>query len=45
MPAPMSPEEKERLRSYLPVLIFQASQPDASAALKQYVRKLRGELG
>lgn len=35
----------ERLRSYLPVLIFLASSPDADSATKQYVRQLRGELG
>lgn len=47
MPHPSGLDEKdrERLRSWLPVLIFQASQPEASAQLKQYVRKLRGELG
>ena len=47
MPSPsgLTPDEQERLRSYLPVLIFQASQPEASAQIKQYVRQLRGELG
>lgn len=47
MPSPsgLSEAEQARLRSYLPVLIFQASQPDANAQLKQYVRQLRGELG
>lgn len=44
-PATMSEDDRERLRSYLPVLIFQASMPNASPALKQYVRQLRGELG
>lgn len=44
-PSGLSQEEQARLRSYLPVLIFQASQPEASPQLKQYVRKLRGELG
>lgn len=43
--ADMSEEDRERLRSYLPVLIFQASMPQASPALKQYVRQLRAELG
>lgn len=43
--ASMTEEDRERLRSYLPVLIFQASMPTASPALKQYVRQLRGELG
>ena len=44
-PSGLTQEEQARLRSYLPVLIFQASQPEASPQLKQYVRKLRGELG
>lgn len=43
--ADMTEEDRERMRSYLPVLIFQASMPNASPALKQYVRQLRGELG
>lgn len=38
-------EDRARLRSYMPVLIFQASQPEASNAFKQYVRQLRAELG
>lgn len=41
----LTEEERERLRSYLPVLVFQASMPQASPALKQYVRQLRAELG
>ncbi len=41
----MDEGDRERMRSYLPVLIFQASQPEASGALKQYVRQLRAELG
>ena len=41
----LSDEEAERMRSYLPVLVFQASMPEASPALKQYVRQLRAELG
>lgn len=41
----MDEGDRERMRSYLPVLIFQASQPEASSALKQYVRQLRAELG
>lgn len=44
-PSGLTPEEQARLRSYLPVLIFQASQPEANAQIKQYVRQLRGELG
>lgn len=47
LPAPsgLTPEEQERMKSYLPVLLFQASQPDANPQIKQYVRQLRGELG
>lgn len=41
----MSEADRERLRSYLPVFLFQASQPEASSAFKQYVRQLRAELG
>lgn len=44
-PSGLTEAEQERLRSYLPVFIFQASQPEASAQFKQYVRQLRGELG
>lgn len=44
-PSGLTQEEQDRLRSYLPVLIFQASQPDANPQIKQYVRQLRGELG
>lgn len=44
-PAPMSPETAQRLKSYLPVFIMLASEPDADPATKQYVRQLRGELG
>lgn len=45
IPSPLTEEDAERLRSYLPALIFQASMPSASPAFKQYVRQLRGELG
>jgi len=41
----MDPQDAERLRASLPVLILLASSPDASPATKQYVRQLRGELG
>jgi hypothetical protein len=44
-PSQIDPQDAERLRSYLPVLIVLASSPDASPATKQYVRQLRGELG
>lgn len=38
-------EAQERLRSYLPVLVFLASSPDADTGVKQYVRQIRAELG
>jgi hypothetical protein len=41
----VDPQDAERLRAALPVLILLASTPDASPATKQYVRQLRGELG
>lgn len=44
-PSGLTEAEQDRLRSWLPVLIFQASQPDANPQIKQYVRQLRGELG
>lgn len=44
-PAGMDAATAERLRSYLPVFIMLASNPDADPATKQYVRQLRGELG
>jgi hypothetical protein len=44
-PSGLTEQEQQRLRAYLPVLIFQASQPEASPQIKQYVRQLRGELG
>lgn len=44
-PSGLSEAEQQRLKSYLPVFIFQASQPEASAQFKQYVRQLRAELG
>lgn len=44
-PGQLDEASRARLRSYLPVLVFMASSPDASSNLKQYVRQLRGELG
>lgn len=44
-PSGLDPQTADRMRSYLPVLIFMASMPEASPATKQYVRQLRGELG
>lgn len=44
-PGNLSPEQAERLRSYLPVLVLLASQDDADPATKKFVRQLRAELG
>lgn len=41
----MTPQAMERLKSYLPVLILLASDPDVDPATKQYVRQVRGEVG
>lgn len=44
-PSSLSPDQAERLRSYLPVLIVLASRDDADPNTKQLVRQLRAELG
>lgn len=44
-PGRLTPEQADRLRSYLPVLILLASQDDADPSTKQFVRQLRSELG
>lgn len=44
-PGGMTPEQMDRMRSYLPVLIALASRDDAGPDIKQYVRQLRAELG
>lgn len=44
-PGNLTPEQAERLKSYLPVLVLLASQDDADPATKKLVRQLRGELG
>lgn len=44
-PPQLSPEQRTRLQSYLPVLTVLASMPDADPATKQYVRNLRADLG
>jgi hypothetical protein len=45
-PAPtLSKDQADRLRSYLPVLVVLASQPDSDPNTRQFVRQLRGELG
>jgi hypothetical protein len=44
-PSPLTPEQAERLRAYLPVLITLASRDDADPNTRQLVRQLRAELG
>lgn len=41
----ITPEEANRLRSYIPTLVLLASRDDAGPATKQFVRQLRAELG
>lgn len=41
----VTPEQADRLRSYIPTLILLASRDDAGPATKQFVRQLRAELG
>lgn len=44
-PGNLSPEQADRLRSYLPVLVLLASQDDVDPSTKKFVRQLRAELG
>lgn len=44
-PTPLSEDQARRLRSYLPVLVAMASQPDADPNTRQFVRQLRAALG
>lgn len=41
----ITPEQAQRLRSYIPTLTILASSDDASPATRQFVRQLRAELG
>ena len=41
---PLSPEDRERLASYMPAFMTLASQPGASKQTREFVRRLRGEL-
>lgn len=43
--SPLTPEQRDRLRSYLPVLIVLASRPDVDSNTKQLVRQLKADLG
>ena len=44
-PGQMTPEQADRIKSYLPVFIALASREDATPDVKQFVRQLRGDLG
>lgn len=44
-PGNLTPQQADRLRSYLPVLVVLASQDDVDPATKKFVRQLRAELG
>jgi len=44
-PGGMTPDQQERIRSYMPVFLFAASAQDAYPDIKQYVRQIRAELG
>lgn len=44
-PGGLSPEQADRLRGYLPVLVILASQNDADPSTRQFVTQLRAELG
>lgn len=44
-PSTLTPDQAERLRAYLPVLITLASRDDADPNTRQLVRQLRAELG
>ena len=43
-PGNLTPEQAERLQSYLPVLVLLASQDDSDPETRRFVRQLRGEL-
>lgn len=43
-PSAIDDQTKERLRAYLPTLLWLASQPRASEQTRQFVRQLRGDL-
>lgn len=44
-PAPLSEQQRERLRKFMPVLVVLASRDDADANTRRLVRQLRAELG
>ena len=45
MPSPLTDEQRQRLKSFLPVLVVLASRPDADPNTRRIVRQLRAELG
>lgn len=45
MPSPLTDDQRERLRSFLPVLVVLASRDDADQNTRRLVRQLRAELG
>lgn len=45
MPSPLTDEQRQRLRSFLPVLVILASRDDADPNTRRLVRQLRAELG
>lgn len=45
MPSPLTDEQRQRLRSFLPVLVILASRDDADQNTRRLVRQLRAELG
>lgn len=45
MPSPLTDEQRERLRRFLPVLVVLASRDDADQNTRRLVRQLRAELG
>ena len=44
-PSPLTEEQKERLKRYLPVLVVLASRDDVDVNTRRFVRQLRAELG
>lgn len=45
MPSPMTDDQRERMRKFLPVLVILASRDDADPNTRRLVRQLRAELG
>ena len=45
MPSPLTDDQRERLKRFLPVLTILASRDDADQNTRRLVRQLRAELG